>query len=289
MDLPTDLLRSLVAIADTGSLARAGERVLRTPSALSLQMSKLEALVGLPLFEPRGRGRVLTPAGELLLAHAREILERNDAAVRALAGAARAGRVRFGLVQDFVAPFLGDLLSRLSTAHPLAQVEVRVAGSADLRRAVGEDELDVAVAARGEAPLPPLRSEAMVWVGDRRLAMLDEVPLVLVERPCPFADAAVSALQTAGRRCRVALRTPSLSSVRAAVRAGLGLGCRTRLFAGTELPVLGPADGLPELPSLEYALFRRRPLSTAGEAVCGLLEQMLGPTPSDRKPCVRSE
>ncbi|MGE5506374.1 MAG: LysR substrate-binding domain-containing protein [Actinomycetota bacterium] len=280
MDLPIELLRSLVAVVEAGSLARAGERVLRTPSALSLQMSKLEDLVGMPLFERCGRRLVPTPAGLLLLGHARDILERHDTALRALKGAAEAGRVRLGLVQDFVEPLLPGLLARLRAVHPLAQIEVRVAGSKQLRQAMYRGELDVAVAARGDALDRPVRSEPMVWIGERRLAGLDDLPLVLAGPPCPFGDAAAAALDACGRRHHAALVTPSLSGVRAAIQAGLGLGCRTRLFAGADLRVLGPADGLPELPAIDYVLLRGRRLSPAADTACQLTESGVADLPA---------
>jgi DNA-binding transcriptional LysR family regulator len=70
--LDTDLLRSFVA--DAGSLTRAGEAVGRTQSALSLRVRQLEAAVGRPVFARGPRGMALTPAGEVLLAHARRLV-----------------------------------------------------------------------------------------------------------------------------------------------------------------------------------------------------------------------
>jgi DNA-binding transcriptional LysR family regulator len=154
---------------------------------------------------------------------------------------------------------------------------VQIAPSTELRRGLQEDELDVIVAARGGSPQPVLRCEQMVWIGERRLARQEEVPLVLVNRPCPFADAALAALDGAGRRHRIVLRTPSLSGVRAAVRAGLGIGCRTRLLSAGEMTLLGAADGLPELPAVDYILLRRNRLSAAAEALCDIVTRTLQP------------
>ena len=73
-NLDTDLLRTLVAIADTGSFTGAARRVFRTPSAVSMQMKRLEGIAGRALFEKRGRRTQLNAGGRDLLQHARRIL-----------------------------------------------------------------------------------------------------------------------------------------------------------------------------------------------------------------------
>src|SRR3982751_5246973 len=99
-DLPLELLRAFVATVDTGSMAKAARVVSRTPSAVSLQMSKLGELIGQPLFRRQGRLQVLTRAGERLVPHAREILNASDRAIAALADERLEGPGRFGAVQD---------------------------------------------------------------------------------------------------------------------------------------------------------------------------------------------
>src|SRR5580704_4212888 len=73
-NLPTDLLRSLVAIVDSGSMLKATETVFLTQSALSLQMKRLEELIQQPLFTRRGRRLLLTDTGQSLVAQARQML-----------------------------------------------------------------------------------------------------------------------------------------------------------------------------------------------------------------------
>jgi DNA-binding transcriptional LysR family regulator len=96
-----DLLRTLVAFAEAGSLAHAAASVGRTPSAVTAQMQRLEESVGVPLIEPAGRGCALTDAGERLVGHARRILAANNEAWLSITGAAADGRVAVGMTQDF--------------------------------------------------------------------------------------------------------------------------------------------------------------------------------------------
>ena len=84
VNLPTDLLRNFTLIVDSGSMLSATERAFVTQSALSLQMKRLEELVQVPLFARNGRRLSLTPAGQSMLTHAREILAANDRAVQTL-------------------------------------------------------------------------------------------------------------------------------------------------------------------------------------------------------------
>ncbi len=91
----------------------------------------------------------------------------------------------------------------------------------------------------------------MQWLGAQDLAARDPVPLAVLELPCRFRDASIAALEAAGRPYRIALETPSLSALRAAVRSGLGVTCRTTVFM--DCPVNAEAARLPILPRVAYA------------------------------------
>ena len=84
VNLPMELLRNFTLIVETGSMISAVDRALVSQSALSLQMKRLEDLVQMPLFVRHGRRLSLSPAGQSLLVHAREILAANDRAVDSL-------------------------------------------------------------------------------------------------------------------------------------------------------------------------------------------------------------
>ena len=83
VNLDMDVLRSFAVGIDLGSFAKAASRLGRSPSAISLQLRKLEDQVGQQLVQKHGRGLVLTEAGEMMLGYARRLLDLNDAAVSA--------------------------------------------------------------------------------------------------------------------------------------------------------------------------------------------------------------
>ena len=87
VNLPTNVLRSFVAIVDSGSKLSASERVFVTQSALSLQVKRLEEMLQRSLFARDGRRLSLTPAGEVLLGHAKRLLSLNDEVVAAMSHA----------------------------------------------------------------------------------------------------------------------------------------------------------------------------------------------------------
>ncbi len=81
-----DSLRTLVITQDVGGFGRASERLGRTPSAISLQMKRLQDEIGVPLFSKQGRKLLLTEQGEIALRYARRVLELNDEMIDVLRG-----------------------------------------------------------------------------------------------------------------------------------------------------------------------------------------------------------
>jgi DNA-binding transcriptional LysR family regulator len=249
VNLPTELLRSFAAIVDTGSMQRATERVYVTQSALSLQMKRLEDLVQTALFKRDGRRLTLTPAGQSMLSHAREILAANDRAVTALNGDVLAGPARIGFVQDFAETLLSGVLARFARLNPETQLQVRVGSSTELLELMQADQMDVLLCMSAQDDPAAVRTAPMAWLGNEDLVRQDVLPLAVLERPCRFRDAALAALDQAGRPHRIVLETPSLAALRAAVESGLGLTCRTTHFMEA---ALGADKILPTLPRVAY-------------------------------------
>jgi DNA-binding transcriptional LysR family regulator len=249
VNLPTDLLRSFAAIVDSGSMLKATERVFVTQSALSLQMKRLEGLVQIALFQREGRRLTLTPAGQNLLGHAREILDANDRALLALSGDVLAGPARIGFVQDFAETLLSGVLARFTQLNPETQVQVRVGNSAELLELMQAGQLDVVLCMSGQDDPTAVRTAPMLWLGRDDLARQKVIPLAVLERPCRFRDAALAALDQAGRPWRIVLETPSLAALRAAVESGLGITCRTTHFMDD---VINAHEALPPLPHVAY-------------------------------------
>jgi len=270
--LDIDTLRSLITIVDMKSFSRAAERLGRSQSAVSLQIARLEGLVGHPLLE-RARGRVIGPTekGAALVAHARQIIELNERAVASMRQPAAAGRIRLGLPADFLERDFAASLGEIRTRYPDAEVELRTDVSARLAEGVGQGRLDVAFFKRAPSSgsAAAIVSEPMVWFGDAAVAPARRgrsaaVPLVAFADGCAYRDEAERALRTARRDWFVACEARSLSALVTAVESGLGaaalpagLGTRkglARMRSG-ELPELRPVElavGIADGPAMPF-------------------------------------
>lgn len=256
VNLDMDVLRTFVLGVDGGSFAQAARRVGRSQAAVSLQLRKLEQQTGHPLFRKQGRGLTLTPAGEVLLSYARRMLALNDDALAALDGAAVAGVVRLGLVQDIAESGLPAVLGRFARTHPAVRIEVMVERGPALAQALAAGNVDLAVL-WGEAPSfpqgQPLARPPVAWIGADGWSPPpgEPLPLLVIENPCAFRAAAVAALDRAGIPWRVAVTSPSLSGLWAAAAAGLGV--TPRAMTGAPATVR-PVAGLPPLPAMPLTL-----------------------------------
>jgi DNA-binding transcriptional LysR family regulator len=260
--LDPDLLRTFLAFVDGGSLAQAALIVGRSPSAVTAQMQRLEESVGEPLLAPQGRGRSLTPAGEDLVGHARRILAAHREAWLSLKGARADGRVAIGTTQDFADSGLPDLLRAFAASHPRVRIELRVGRSAELAEALQSGGLDLAIVMR-QAPSAEevgVLREPMVWLCSQKglASRQDELPLALLDPHCGFREAAVAALDAAGRRYRIAAGSASLAGLRAAVNAGIALTLRTARFAHSGIVEAPRELGLPPVPIAEFAIRLRQ-------------------------------
>jgi DNA-binding transcriptional LysR family regulator len=269
--LDADLLRAFVLIAEGRSFTEAAEMVGRTQSAVSMQIKRLEETLGQKVLN-RGKGGdvELTPHGELLLAHARQILSLNDEVVAMFRAPALAGTVRLGTPDDYAFGYLPPILKRFADTHPAVQVDVRCAPSNELVERLKEGELDLTLASDGHQPrnwqTMPLWRGPLVWVTSSRHAphRLDPLPLALAQddaratRNCDWARAAMTALDRAGRRYRLAYSSESQIGTHAPVLAGLAVTVSTLSWLPDGLRPLRPDEGLPPLPEFGVVLLKGR-------------------------------
>ena len=130
---------------ETGTLARASRRVGRTLSAVSLQLKRLEAQCGRPLFRKAGRRLELNAEGEQVLAVGRRMLALNDQLLEGLREDVAGATIRLGLPQDVAERWLPAALTRFTRAHPRAQLEVRVERNVVLQDLLSRALVDLAV------------------------------------------------------------------------------------------------------------------------------------------------
>ncbi len=269
-NLDVDLLRTFATIAETGNFTRAGERLRRNQSTISLQMKRLEGAVGATLMDRNPRQVRITAEGELLLDYAKRILALNDELVSRVSEPQLRGVVRLGTPEDFATTHLPQVLSRFAQSHPAVALEVTCDLTLNLIERFRAGEYDLALIKR--EPIGGLGGtrvwrEPLVWAASDR-SHIDAgapLPLVVSPHPCVYRKRGMEALDRAGRPWRIAYTCGSLAGAQAAVKAGLGVTVLPKNMVLKDLLVIDCGDGLPDLHDTEIALLVASPLSAPAE------------------------
>ena len=262
MELPTDLLRTFITVIDQGGFTRAAEVVHLTQSAVSMQIRRLEEIVNKDLFTRKGKSVALTPEGETLARHARQILKLQNEALSALAQPEVTGSVRLGIPDDY-ASFLPPVFKQFSRTYPKVKVEITCRQSAEIHELMRKEEVDLAlVTANCGNPVTfgtVVRMEPLVWIAAEHQAVEkeDPVPLAMFTDQCFVHDAAVKMLEKMGRSARVAYSSPSMAGLLAAVKSGLAVALVTRTSLPDDVRILGPDDGFPVMPPVPLEVHKR--------------------------------
>lgn len=272
--LDNELLRTFVAIAETGSFRAAAKRVHRTPSAISMQIKKLEEMLSRSLFLRNGRRVTMTSDGEILLGYGRRMLKLNDEALARFVAPSIEGCVRLGAPDDFGTRFLPNILARFAAAHGAVDVEVILEPSLNLLERLDDGGLDLTLitANPGERPMRAgdiLFTEPLVWAGLRGgIAWEREpLPLALATYGCPWRQTALDALDLAGKSYRIAYGSPHCAGQQAAMLADLAIAPFPTSLVEPPFRRLGKNEGLPKLENYQLLLVKRADLGPAGEAL----------------------
>ncbi|AYG47143.1 LysR family transcriptional regulator [Pseudomonas sp. Leaf58] len=272
----TVLLRSLLAVADSGGFTRAAQRLHLTQSAISAHIKRLESEAGHKLLERTTRSVSLTPAGARLAGYARTILALHDDA-RASLGAGRrvSGMVLVGLSEEMVKAPIIDCLRRFSVAHPDVEISLKVGLTGELLALLYSGGLDIVLGSRcgDEERGELLWSEPLIWArGPVALATDDAttpIPLAVFSEQCPYRAAAIEALARAGRQWRIVCQSPSAGGLITAVKGGLGITPVTRSTA-----LAAGLQEVPTLPALPQAQFILTSTAKPKRSVALLLTQL---------------
>lgn len=268
--LDLNLLRTFVTVVEAGGFSQAAERLLRGQSAVSLQIKRLEEAVGARLLDRGPRHVAVTAQGEIILDHARRMLDLNDQLIARVREPELEGIVRLGAPEDFATSHLQNVLASFASSHPRVALEVTCELTLEVLDRFKAGGLDIALIKR--EPSGPQEGrrvwrEPLVWVGGgHQRYRSDPLPLVVSPRPCVYRKRATDALDATARNWRIAYTCGSLTGTHAAVRAGMGITVLPQDMVPEDLVVLEPtATGLPELDDTEIALIEAAQLSKPAE------------------------
>ena len=261
-NIPTDLLRTLIAVVDQSSFTRAAGALGLTQPAVSGQIKRLQFMLGCDVLDRSTQGIKLTPQGELVVAQARRLLSINDQIVQIGDVGPRPELViRVGTPSDYVASFLPATLARFRERWPDVRFIVRTGFFDTLVRELRGGNLDVMVGLATTRPRDARHSwtEEAVWVRGltTELDLSRPVPLVSYGDPCVFYRLAVQALKKAGLDWEEVFTGPSVASLSSAVVAGLGVMPIIRRRVGDNSLIVWEDAPLPKLPELYNGVYIR--------------------------------
>jgi DNA-binding transcriptional LysR family regulator len=261
-ELDSDLLRTFVAIIDTGSFTKAAKAVHRTQSAVSMQMKRLEEVSGSTMFERDGRSVQLTRQGETLQQYARRILKMQAEALSMLKQEECSGLINLGIPDDYVDSFLPNILISFNRDFPLVEVNVVCRESRELQTLLGNNRIDLAiVSSQGSSTKPnerELKQEPAVWVTAKNHIAHEQtpIPMAMFDNDCIFRRWACDALDKVDRKYRIAYSSQSLAGIIAFVHAGLGISVMAETSVPRDLQILSVEEGFPKLPLVTLVLAR---------------------------------
>lgn len=276
MDINPVHVRTLQAIARSGSFSRAGETLHLSQPAISHHVRHLEREVGVPLLARRGRRASPTEAGAILLEHAGQafrVLDQAREAIQRLRGRV-AGRVSVGTGATASIYLLPALLRRLRARHPQLELVVVTGNAGEIAAAVSRGELDV-----GVVTLPVLVGRSLLvslFYVDRLVAIappgrrwrrrapmtaaeLAREPVILYERGGTIRRVVDDWFRRGRATPRVAMELGNAEATKKLVGAGLGLSIVSEVAAKPEARA-GALNLIPLRPALhrKIGIIRRR-------------------------------
>jgi len=258
-NISTDGLRTFVMVVEIGGFAKAGDLLGLSQPAVSLQIKRLEDVLGYKLFKKQGQRQVLNQYGELLLPMAKQMMQHNDAILQQFTSENIAGKVRLGIPSEFAARILPSIIGDFVALYPEVSLEVKSRLSKHLLSASRQDQFDLVLALNerlNSDKFPIFMQDELVWVGDLSLAQNDVVTLVTAPEGCIYRRRAIDALKSAGIKYRIVYSNADLTGLIAALKEGLGITVLAKSTVPSELNYQVQTKHLPTLGNIGISLIK---------------------------------
>jgi DNA-binding transcriptional LysR family regulator len=256
-DIDIGLLRSFVAVAETGRMTTAARVVNLSQGAVSQQIRRLEALFSVPLFNRAADAARLTRDGEKLIAQAHRLIALNDDVLEQMQEADFSGEVRLGVPHDVVGELMPPILRRFGQEHPNVLVTLVSETTRSLRIGLSERKVDLALMTESEPGKREqlLLTDRLVWVGSKGGDAWRRRPLAVAlgQEGCAFRALAIKALSKSGIEWRPICQVGSLEPVFATLEADMAVAPFLFHTVPDRVAVL-PDGCLPRLPEFHINL-----------------------------------
>jgi len=283
-NIPTELLRTFVAVVDLRGFTKAAQVLGCTQPAVSAQIKRLQTLLGSELLDKTAPGVIPTERGRAIAECARRMLAINDQIIDLAAIRTATTPLRIGIPGDFGGALLPTALADFRRHFPHQGFRVRCEVSDRLVRGLQQGDLDLAViCAQSDLRLEAHDrwTETVVWVrgGSGNYDQALPVPLVTHDEECLLTKLQIEALDRAGRDWEMVFTGPSGLSVAGAVAAGLGVSAMVERLVPREVTIWRDAP-LPPLPEIGCGIYLREGHDHGMlEALAEALAKVIRPSP----------
>tara|TARA_B110000902_G_scaffold257437_1_gene325596 strand:+ start:245 stop:1099 length:855 start_codon:yes stop_codon:yes gene_type:complete len=275
-NLPMDLLRAFVSVAQLNSFTKAGELLGRSQPAVSLQIQRLEELVDEQLLLRNGKHLELSEAGSSLYGYANQILNLNDLAISQLSKSTVEGKIRLGIPSEFATVLMPKIVSRFAKAYPNVTLEVNCELSKSLLSKSGKASHDLILALEDKPSKSNsnlVKTDQLVWVAsvDQPISKTNVVPLIVAAQGCIYRNRAITILDQGNQPWQVVYTIPDLTGIQYAIQEGLGVTVLAKSTVPDNLKILAPSARFPALGEVGISLISSA-RSRKNEAVHLLIE-----------------
>ena len=255
-NIDPDLLRTFLAVCETGKFSGAAQRVGRTQAAVSLQIKRLEELLGKELFERDNRNVFLSTAGEILKDYAQKLIDLNDETYLRVSETEISGVLRLGVPEALTSTHLPKILALFNENHPTVALDVTCKLTDELLHDFDKGDYDVVIFKRekaGRKAEPSVFREKLSWIKAKGMALKSgkSIPLILSPHPCIYRRLAIEALEKERLDWRAVMTAHSLSGRLSAVKNGLGVSLLPSDMIDDDLELI---KNMPSSPDLEMGV-----------------------------------
>lgn len=254
--LDLDLIRTFLTVVALGGLKHAAQKLNKTPSAISMQIKKLENELGHRLLDRNNKGISLTEAGQTLKKHGEKLILANNTLLAELRGDELKGIYTFGAPTDYGPTLLQKLLPLLRNEFPMIKPKIILEPSRILRQRVKAKEIDIAIVSREihstEGTL--LWREPINWYGvDNNDSK--PTPVATLSIDCVLRDITLNALAQWKAEHEIVLESTTVVSLKDAVNVAFSMALLPSSLADqfdkSHIPTVSPPT---EIKDLEFAL-----------------------------------
>lgn len=258
-NMSMEVLRAFVTVIEVGGFTQAGEILGRSQPAVSLQIKRLESMLGKGLIIRNGQSLALTDSGKFLFDYAKRILSLNDEAVSHFTSNNVSGRIHLGIPSEFATALLPKILSRFTQTYPNVALEVTSDLSRNLIAPAAKRNYNLVLALHNDprdAGDDLINEDELVWVtsANHDSHLQTTLPIIAAPEGCIYRARATARLREAELPWKIIYTIPDLTGIRAAIEGGLGVTALARSTVPSNLKVIRPSDKFPKLGKIGISL-----------------------------------